>query len=32
MGYFFAFNAECYVTSACQILSEFRQAFLKRFF
>jgi CubicO group peptidase (beta-lactamase class C family) len=32
MGYFFAFNEECYQTSACQILSEFRQQFLKRFF
>jgi CubicO group peptidase (beta-lactamase class C family) len=32
MGYFFAFNEECYQTSACQILFEFRQQFLKRFF
>jgi CubicO group peptidase (beta-lactamase class C family) len=32
MGYFFAFNAECYETSACRIVSEFRQQFLERFF
>jgi hypothetical protein len=32
MGYFFSFNAECYETSACQIISEFRQQFLERFF
>jgi CubicO group peptidase (beta-lactamase class C family) len=32
LGYFFSFNAECYQTSACQILSEFRQQFTERFF
>jgi CubicO group peptidase (beta-lactamase class C family) len=32
MGYFFAFNAECYETSACQIAPEFRRRFLERFF
>jgi CubicO group peptidase (beta-lactamase class C family) len=32
MGYFFTFNAECYETSACQIVPEFRQQFLARFF
>jgi hypothetical protein len=32
MGYFFAFNAECQETTACQIISEFRQEFLARFF
>jgi hypothetical protein len=32
MGYFFSFNSECYETSACQIISEFRQQFLERFF
>jgi CubicO group peptidase (beta-lactamase class C family) len=31
-GYFFSFNAECYETSACQIVSEFRQQLLARFF
>jgi hypothetical protein len=31
LGYFFSFNAECYQTSACQILSEFRQQFTARF-
>jgi CubicO group peptidase (beta-lactamase class C family) len=30
-GYFFSFNAECYETSACQIISEFREQFLERF-
>jgi len=30
-GYFFSFNAECYETSACQIVSEFREQFLERF-
>jgi hypothetical protein len=30
-GYFFAFNAECYETSACQIISEFRKQFLAQF-
>lgn len=32
MGYFFSFNEECYETSACQIVPEFRQQFLERFF
>jgi hypothetical protein len=32
LGYFFSFNAECYQTSACQILSEFRQQFTERLF
>ena len=32
MGYFFSFNAECYETSACQIVSEFRRHFLAHFF
>jgi CubicO group peptidase (beta-lactamase class C family) len=31
-GYFFSFNEECYETSACQIIGEFRQQFLERFF
>ena len=30
-GYFFSFNAECLETSACQIVSEFREQFLERF-
>jgi CubicO group peptidase (beta-lactamase class C family) len=30
-GYFFSFNAECLDTSACQIVSEFRNQFLARF-
>jgi CubicO group peptidase (beta-lactamase class C family) len=30
-GYFFSFNAECLETSACQIVSEFRDQFLERF-
>jgi len=30
-GYFFSFNAECYETSACQIIPEFRKQFLERF-
>ncbi len=32
MGYFFVFNAECYETSACQIIPEFRKQFFKQFF
>jgi CubicO group peptidase (beta-lactamase class C family) len=32
VGYFLAFNEECYQTSACEILSAFRKQFLKRFF
>ena len=31
-GYFLSFNEECYQTSACEIISEFREQFLKRFF
>jgi len=31
VGYFFSFNAECLETSACQIVSEFREKFLERF-
>ena len=31
MGYFFSFNEECYETDACQIISEFRTAFLEQF-
>ena len=27
VGYFFSFNAECYESSACAIISEFREAF-----
>jgi CubicO group peptidase (beta-lactamase class C family) len=30
-GYFFSFNAECYETSACQVIAEFRQQFIKHF-
>ncbi len=32
LGYFFSFNEECYQTSACEIVSAFRQQFLARFF
>lgn len=32
LGYFFSFNEECYLTSACKIISEFREQFLRRFF
>lgn len=32
MGYFFSFNEECQETVACQILPEFRKAFLEQFF
>jgi CubicO group peptidase (beta-lactamase class C family) len=32
LGYFFSFNEECYQTSACEIISAFREQFLKRFF
>jgi len=32
LGYFFSFNEECHQTSACQIISTFREQFLKRFF
>lgn len=32
LGYFFSFNGECYLTSACEIVPEFRAQFLKRFF
>ncbi len=31
MGYFFSFNEECYATSACGIISAFREQFLERF-
>lgn len=31
MGYFISFNAECYETSACQIISDFRQELIDRF-
>jgi CubicO group peptidase (beta-lactamase class C family) len=31
MGYFFSFNEECYETSACQIVPEFREQLLERF-
>jgi CubicO group peptidase (beta-lactamase class C family) len=31
-GYFFSFNAECYETSACQIISEFRKQLLVQFY
>jgi CubicO group peptidase (beta-lactamase class C family) len=30
-GYFFAFNAECLYSTACAIISEFREAFAERF-
>jgi CubicO group peptidase (beta-lactamase class C family) len=32
LGYFFSFNEECYLTSACEIVPEFRKQFLERFF
>jgi CubicO group peptidase (beta-lactamase class C family) len=32
LGYFLSFNEECYETSACEIISEFRTQFLQRFF
>ena len=32
LGYFFSFNEECWQTSACGIISEFREQFLERFF
>jgi CubicO group peptidase (beta-lactamase class C family) len=32
LGYFFSFNEGCYQTSACEIISEFREQLLKRFF
>ena len=32
LGYFFSFNEECHLTSACEIISDFREQFLKRFF
>ncbi|HUW11850.1 MAG TPA: serine hydrolase domain-containing protein [Anaerolineae bacterium] len=31
VGYFFALNAECWSSSACVIISQFRQAFAERF-
>jgi len=30
-GYFFSFNSECLETSACQVITDFREQFLKRF-
>jgi hypothetical protein len=30
-AYLFPFNAECYLTSACQIVPEFREQLLERF-
>jgi CubicO group peptidase (beta-lactamase class C family) len=32
LGVFFAFNEECWQTSACDILGQFRQQFTERFF
>jgi CubicO group peptidase (beta-lactamase class C family) len=32
LGYFFAFNAECWESSACDVIPAFREAFLDRFF
>ncbi len=32
MGYFFAFNEECYLTSACDIIPRFRRELANRFF
>lgn len=32
LGYFFSFNEECYQTSACEVISAFRNEFLERFF
>jgi CubicO group peptidase (beta-lactamase class C family) len=32
LGYFFSFNEECYQTSACEIVSAFREQLLKRYF
>jgi CubicO group peptidase (beta-lactamase class C family) len=31
-GYFFSFNEECYLTSACEIISAFREQFMNQFF
>ena len=31
MGYFISFNAECYQTNACQIISDFRREFINHF-
>jgi CubicO group peptidase (beta-lactamase class C family) len=31
VGYFFSFNAECYETNACRLITEFRTQFLERF-
>jgi len=31
LGYFISFNAECYETSACKIITDFRQEFVERF-
>jgi CubicO group peptidase (beta-lactamase class C family) len=32
LGYFYSFNQECWGSSACEIISEFRQQFLNHFF
>jgi len=32
MGYFISFNAECYQTNACQIISDFMREFINYFF
>jgi CubicO group peptidase (beta-lactamase class C family) len=32
MGYFFSFNEECYLTSACDIIPRFRRELANRFF
>lgn len=32
LGYFISFSEECYETSACEIISDFRTQFLQRFF
>jgi CubicO group peptidase (beta-lactamase class C family) len=32
MGYFISFNEECYQTTACEIIAEFREEFVQRFF
>jgi hypothetical protein len=31
-GYFFSFNQECDQTSACEVISAFREELLARFF
>ena len=32
LGYFYSFNQECWGSSACEIISKFRQQFLDHFF